>query len=208
MGLDDLNSLIGNWSEVIALLDDEASYAFQTGDVSKFDPLINCNVRDILAIMYLDNVPVKVRTAVMLFFESEWQRFSSSQIEELRLELKNIYIDLRYDDLNVQFLIIELLAKFYNDSEALRMLIHFARNTTGQRKALACGGAGMFVRITSDMSQKKEVIRLLESTKNDNSEDVRQEAKMYLHYLDPPKLANCKKKLANCKNKLLNRKKK
>ena len=202
MSLDDLNSLIGNWTEVIELLDYESSYAFDTGEVvSRHYPPINSGMNDLLAIMSMDNVPGKVRRAVMLFFESEWQRFSFTQSEELRRELTNIYLDARYNELDVQFLIIELLAKYYCDSEALRMLINFAHNTTGQRKALACAGAGMFARITSDMSQKKEVIRLLESMKNDSSEDVRQEAKMYLHYLDPPKLANCKKKLLNRKKK-------
>ncbi len=187
MRLDELNSLIGNWPEVIALLDDEASCAFDTGDASGFDPLSTSCMSDLLAVMHMDNVPGKVRRSVMLFLESEWQRFSPTQIEELRGSLKNIYLDARYNELIVQFITIEILAKYYHDTKALNMLIQFAQTTTGQRKALACAGAGMFAKKTSDASQKKEVIRLLETMKKDSSEDVRQEAKHYLYILNPSK---------------------
>ena len=181
MLLNDLKSLYGDWTQIITLLDEEASYACDHGDISGYEPLFDFNISDLLEIMYLENAPTKVRRSVMMFLESEWQRFSPTQIEELRTALNIIYLDVRHDDLGVQFLIVELLAKYYHDARSLGTLINFAQNTTGQRKALACAGAGMFAMKTSDASKRKEVIRLLEAMKKDTSQDVRQEAKHYLY---------------------------
>ncbi len=122
-----MKSLYGDWTQIIELLDEEMSYAFDTGDISRLDPLFDFNISDLLEIMYLENAPTKVRRSVMMFLESEWQRFSPTQIEELRLALNTIFLDTRYDELDVQFLIIELLAKYYHDARSLHTLIHFAQ---------------------------------------------------------------------------------
>ena len=108
MLLNDLKSLYGDWTQIIELLDEEMSYAFDTGDISRLDPLFDFNISDLLEIMYLENALTKVRRVVMMFLESEWQRFSPTQIEELRLALNTIFLDTRYDELDVQFLIMGL----------------------------------------------------------------------------------------------------
>lgn len=173
-----------DWSELLAWLDEEASYASWGGDVRGYDPL----GEDLMATL-LDLIghgehypPAKVQSEVLRFCETEWQRISDPGKLRLFETIKEGFAGMA--DPFCKFLSVELLGEFFADRNALGALATLSKSKQDVTRQYAVVGLAELARHTSETQIRSQAVMLLQGLCKDSSGKVREEAASLLYAIE------------------------